>query len=53
MDTIRMMTTCMATAQAAGLAASLALGGGLPALTGVRYSALRRPGGAGLPGEPE
>ncbi len=42
MDTIRMMTTCMATGQAAGLAACLAIGANLPNLAAVPYGELRQ-----------
>ena len=37
MDTIRMMTTCMVTGQAAAIAADLAIAGDLPALADVPY----------------
>lgn len=42
MDTIRMMTTCMATGQAAAVAATLAIDGHLPALGDVPYRDLRQ-----------
>ena len=42
MDTIRMMTTCMATGQTAGIAASIAIDGDLSAMTQVRYAELRQ-----------
>jgi hypothetical protein len=42
MDTIRMMTTCLATGQAAGTAAALALDGGLEALKQIPYPSLRQ-----------
>ena len=42
MDTIRMMTTCMVTGQAAGIAASLAVGSDLSAMTQVPYAELRQ-----------
>ena len=42
MDTIRMMTTCMVMGQAAGLAAALAIGQGLSAMTAVPYAELRQ-----------
>lgn len=42
MDTIRMMTTCMATGQAAGAAAAIAIRRGLPAMTEVPYDELCR-----------
>ena len=42
MDTIRMMTTCMVTGQAAGLAGSLAVGAGLSSLADVPYGELRQ-----------
>lgn len=42
MDTIRMMTTCMATGQAAGLAASIALTSGVAEMATVPYPDLRQ-----------
>jgi len=42
MDTIRMMTTCMVTGQAAGIAASLAIGSNLSAMTQIPYAELRQ-----------
>lgn len=42
MDTVRMMTTCMATGQAAGMAASLAISSDLPAMARVPYPDLRQ-----------
>lgn len=42
MDTIRMMTTCMVTGQAAGVAASIAIRRGLSTLTEVPYRDLRQ-----------
>jgi len=42
MDTIRMMTTCMATGQAAGIAASIAIRRGLRGMTEVPYAELRQ-----------
>jgi len=42
MDTIRMMTTCMVTGQAASIAASIAIGSDLSAMTQVRYAELRQ-----------
>lgn len=42
MDTIRMMTTCMTTGQAAGIAAAIVIGSGLSTMTQVRYAELRQ-----------
>jgi len=42
MGTIRMMTTCMVTGQAAAIAASVAIDARLAAMTEVPYRALRR-----------
>lgn len=42
MDTIRMMTTCMATGQAAGVAVAIACEQGLQSLVQVPYPALRQ-----------
>ncbi|OGV69811.1 MAG: hypothetical protein A3K19_28830 [Lentisphaerae bacterium RIFOXYB12_FULL_65_16] len=42
MDTIRMMTTCMVTGQAAGIAASIAIAGDLSEMTEVPYGDLRQ-----------